>query len=170
MLPGEFTFQVSAAGDVTSRNCPGEYARWWSPEALKPSEKLELNGGGFNFQRNFDELSFDVHDDMQPVSIVVEKCVTIHGHVVDPNGQAVGGATVAPAKTGSGNSITGDTRYSVRTSDDGTFTMRLPASGAGRYNLVAHDGDYEQWRTWANGTTNRSRPSPATSCRTSNLN
>ena len=29
--------------------------------------------------------------------------------------------------------------------------MTLPASGAAEYNLVAHDGKYGQWRTWANG-------------------
>ncbi len=88
---------------------------------------------------------------MEPVTIVVERCVRISGRVVDPDGKPVAGATVAPAKTGSGNSLTGDTRYSIRTAADGTFEMRLPASGAAKYNLVAHDGDYEEWRTWANG-------------------
>ena len=29
--------------------------------------------------------------------------------------------------------------------------MLLPASGDREYNLVAHDGKYGQWRTWANG-------------------
>jgi hypothetical protein len=29
--------------------------------------------------------------------------------------------------------------------------MRLPASGAREYNLIAHDGKYGRWRTWANG-------------------
>jgi len=31
--------------------------------------------------------------------------------------------------------------------------MVLPASGGREYNLVAHDGEYGQWRTWANGVT-----------------
>ena len=29
--------------------------------------------------------------------------------------------------------------------------MLLPASNEAQYNLMAHDGDYEQWRNWANG-------------------
>ena len=29
--------------------------------------------------------------------------------------------------------------------------MTLPASGAAEYNLVAHDGKYQEWRMWANG-------------------
>jgi hypothetical protein len=81
----------------------------------------------------------------------VEKCVTINGHVIDPDGKFVGGATVAPARTGWDNTITGDTRFNVRTADDGSFSIRLPASGGTTYNLLAHDGDYDQWRNWANG-------------------
>jgi hypothetical protein len=29
--------------------------------------------------------------------------------------------------------------------------MLLPASGKAKYNLVAHDGMYGEWRRWANG-------------------
>ena len=32
-----------------------------------------------------------------------------------------------------------------------TFKLVLPASGSRGYNLVAHDGKYLEWRTWANG-------------------
>jgi hypothetical protein len=39
----------------------------------------------------------------------------------------------------------------VKTKADGAFEMLLPASNGCKYNLVAHDGDYHQWRTWANG-------------------
>ncbi|MFZ4774989.1 MAG: antirepressor regulating drug resistance protein, partial [Terrimicrobiaceae bacterium] len=60
-------------------------------------------------------------------------------------------ATAAPARTGTGNSLTGDTRFSVKSKGDGSFEMLLPASGAVSYNLVAHDGGYGQWRKWANG-------------------
>jgi hypothetical protein len=31
--------------------------------------------------------------------------------------------------------------------------MLLPASKERQYNLVAHDGKYQQWRNWANGVT-----------------
>ncbi len=33
---------------------------------------------------------------------------------------------------------------------NGQFETKLPASGERTYNLVAHDGTYNQWRTWAN--------------------
>ncbi len=88
---------------------------------------------------------------MEPVTITLERAVKITGKVVDPDGKAVAGATVAPALTGTGNSLTGDTRFSVETDKNGQFTMTLPASGARQYNLVAHDGKYQQWRHWANG-------------------
>jgi hypothetical protein len=102
-------------------------------------------------QRNFDDLTFNVLGNTEPVKIFVEKSVSIRGRVIDPDGNPVAGATVAPALTGTGNSITGDTRFSVPTADDGTFRIRLPASGNSKYNLVAHDGKYGEWRRWANG-------------------
>jgi hypothetical protein len=97
---------------------------------------------------------------MAPVRIVVERQVTIRGKVVDPDGQPVMGATVAPALTGTGNSLTGDTRFSVTTNSGGVFEMTLPASGDHDYNLVAHDGDYQQWRNWANGVLPPMRTKP----------
>ena len=62
--------------------------------------------------------------------------------------------------TGTGNSLTGDTRFSVTTGPDGTFEMGLPASNGAEYNLVAHDGKYQQWRKWANGTLPPIRTTP----------
>ena len=61
------------------------------------------------------------------------------------------GATVGPALTGTGNSLTGDTQFSAQTGAGGKFTVILLASGNREYNLVAHDGTYGHWRTWANG-------------------
>jgi hypothetical protein len=142
MLPGPFQFDVEAAG----------YTRWWSPDAIsewsrfQPQTRPELE-----WQRNFDKVDFDLKPGMAPVKVVLEKGVRITGRVVDPDGKPVAGATAAPAQTGSGNSLTGDGRFSVETKNDGTFEMLLPASGKARYNLVAHDGKYQQWRQWANG-------------------
>ncbi|MBN9518437.1 sigma-70 family RNA polymerase sigma factor [bacterium] len=141
LLPGEFRFQVESDG----------YARWWSEAATREWERKSVDDPKTGWQRNFDGLTFDLKPGMPAVTIVAEPAVKITGKVLDPDGQAVGGATVAPARTGSGNSLTGDTRFSVETKADGTFVMTLPASGAAEYNLVAHDGKYGQWRTWANG-------------------
>jgi len=141
MLPGRFNFQVEATG----------YARWWSDQAVSQWHRRSSEDRLAGWQRNFDDLDFDFRPAMEPVSITMERGVTITGRVLDPNGHSIRGATVAPALTGSGNSLTGDTRFSVETDAEGRFTTLLPASGARDYNLVAHDGKYEQWRTWANG-------------------
>src|SRR6185312_477012 len=101
--------------------------------------------------RNFDGIDFDLKPGMEPVTITLERGVTVTGRVLDPEGKPVAGATVAPALTGTGNSLTGDTRFSAATDKDGHFSVLLPASGAREYNLVAHDGKDQQWRTWANG-------------------
>lgn len=137
MSAGLFTFNVRARG----------YTRWWSAQAAQPHQKKVV---GDSLQRNFDDLQFEVTDDLAPVKIELEREVRITGVVQDPDGNPVAGATVAPAD-GTGNSLTGDTRYSVATAKDGRFVMTLPASGNAKYNLEAHDGGHQQWRKWANG-------------------
>jgi peroxiredoxin len=139
LLPGGFEFDVES----------DRYARWWSPHVTETWEQLTVREDGW--QRNFDDLTFELAPGMEPVTIIVEPAVTITGTVKDPNGDFVPGATVSAARTGTGNSLTGDTRFSVETEDDGTFSIHLPASNAAQYNLVAHDGDYGEWRQWANG-------------------
>jgi len=141
MMPGTFNFQVESADN----------ARWWSDQASSEWSRRKIDETRGGWQRNFDEIAFELKAGMSPVTITLERGVKITGRVIDPDGKPVAGATVAPALTGTGNSLTGDTRFSVQTSADGKFTMLLPASGACEYNLVAHDGKYGQWRTWANG-------------------
>ena len=141
MMPGPFQFEVEASG----------YARWWSEEASTEWTRRKIDETRGGWQRNFDHIDFSLQPDMKPVTITVERGVTVTGRVVDPDGKPVAGATVAPALTGTGNSLTGDTRFSAETDKDGRFTVLLPASGRREYNLVAHDGQYDQWRTWANG-------------------
>jgi len=141
MMPGRFAFQVDAPG----------YARWWSEQAATEWARVQILKDDGGWQRNFDHIDFDLTPGMQPVTIMLERAVKITGRVLDPDGKPVAGATVAPALTGTGNSLTGDTRFSVQTDKDGQFTMTLPASGGRQYNLVAHDGKYQQWRNWANG-------------------
>jgi len=147
LFPGEFQFAVKAGGD---------YTRWWSESATKPWQRKSIQHQppgepNLHWQRNFDYLAFVLQPNMEPVKIVVERGVRIRGRVIDPDGKPVAGATVAPALTGTGNSLTGDARFSVTTKADGTFDMLLPASNEAQYNLIAHDGNYEQWRNWANG-------------------
>ena len=137
--PGKYPrFEVKTTG----------YARWWSPQCANEWNRLKKDQG---FQRNFDGLDFDVTPEFGPVMIELEQAATIRGQVLDPGGKPVAGATVAPAKTGSGNSLTGDTRFSVETDKSGRYECVLPASGLEKYNLVVHDGKYGEWRTWANG-------------------
>jgi protocatechuate 3,4-dioxygenase beta subunit len=150
LLPGRFEFDVKAKG----------YARWWSDEALSSWNRKSISKPELNWQRNFDNLDFDLSPEMAAVTIVLEKAVRIRGRVIDPDGKPVSGATAAPALTGTGNSLTGDTRFSVKTGPDGTFEMWLPASNDAQYNLVAHDGMYHQWRKWANGTLPPIRTTP----------
>jgi protocatechuate 3,4-dioxygenase beta subunit len=141
MMPGRFEFNVD------SRDC----VRWWSAQCLSEWNRFKTNPQKGGWQRNFDSLDFDLKVGMKPATIIVEQGVRIRGMVFDPYGNPVSGATVAPALTGTGNSITGDTRFSFLTEEDGSFEMLLPAGKEREYNLIVHDGKYQQWRNWANG-------------------
>ncbi|MCS7469686.1 PQQ-binding-like beta-propeller repeat protein [Stieleria sp. ICT_E10.1] len=150
MLPGEFQFSVGAGDPIEYRGMKfhrnGPLGRWWSPDAKHEWQRHDVKPG--TFQRNFDGLAFDLTPGMKPVQIVVEQGVEFSGHVYDPNGNPRSGATVAPAKTGSGNSLTGDTRYSAKTAEDGSYNVVMPAGNEFHYNLMAFDGEYSQWRKW----------------------
>lgn len=150
MLPGSFEFEVHADG----------YARWWSEECKSEWARLNTKYDRRGMQGNFNGLDFDLKNDMPPVKIVVERAVKVTGRVVDPDGQPVAGATVDAALTGHESSLPGDTRYSVRTTADGKFTLSLPASHAARYNAMAHDGGYQEWRHWANAVANPVQTKP----------
>jgi len=141
MLPGKFNFEVEA------KQC----GRWWSEQSVSQWNHYRIDDKDTGWQRNFDGLDFNLIVDMEPVNIFTEKTVRITGKVLDPDGNAVAGATATLARTGSGNSITGDTRYSFATDENGSFEMIVPASKEAQYNLLAHDGKYNEWRKWANG-------------------
>ena len=177
LKPGKMEFSVGSEKIVHQPSGRtyyghGKLGRWWSPEASKAWQRRtvakDLGIKGLprdfddqrNWQRNFDGLEFNIRKKMKPVRIMVEQGVTFRGHVYDPDGKPVSGATVAPAKTGSGNSLTGDTRYSVLTKDDGSYEVVMPAGNSFEYNLIAHDGDYQEWRNWANGFSDTIKTKP----------
>lgn len=148
--PGRYPrFEVEAKG----------YVRWWSDDCLSEWARYQ-KASRHGFQRNFDGLDFEIRPNMGPVTVQLERGATVRGRVTDPDGKPVAGATVAPALTGTGNSLTGDTRFSAHTDEIGRFEVVLPASGDRAYNLVAHDGTHRQWRTWANGVSATMRTTP----------
>lgn len=155
LFPGQVHFQCGAGEPKKMGNREyyqhGPLGRWWSADAVHEYERLQIDDPNRKWQRNFDGLTFDMKPEMDAVTIIVEQGVMITGTVTDPDGNPVKGATVAPALTGTGNSLTGDTRYSVSTDKDGRYRSIMPASHDAQYNLVVHDGKYNQWRNWANG-------------------
>jgi beta-lactamase regulating signal transducer with metallopeptidase domain len=152
MLPGEFEFFCGQGEPLDQCNGTpcygnGNLGRWWSADAVHEHEQMEIGKSGW--QRNFDNLTFHLAIGMKPVTIETERGVTFSGHVDDPDGKPVEGATVAPALNG--YSLTGDTRYSTKTERDGSYRVVMPAGNAVQYGLMVHDGDYREWRSWANG-------------------
>ncbi|MEJ7595849.1 MAG: carboxypeptidase-like regulatory domain-containing protein [Planctomycetaceae bacterium] len=143
-LPGNEEFQIGSGIPELTRGyykCPTEpFGSWWSPDAVKPWHRNSTTEVA---------IMFDLSRDMTHVGQIVQAGVVILGKVTDPDGNPVADATVAPARTGTGNSLTGDTRYSVKTQTDGNYVISLPPSGNDEYNLIAHDGVYSEWRNFA---------------------
>ncbi len=162
LIPGEIDVQCGGGERMRRFDFDvfqhGPFGRWWSPEAIHEHERFHVEEN--NWQRNFDGLTFNLTVGMPRVTILVEQGVAVSGRVTDPNGQPVEGATVAPARTGTGNSLTGDTRYSVETDKEGRYHVVLPASNEAEYNLVVHDGKYSEWRRWANGVSEVMQTTP----------
>jgi hypothetical protein len=162
LLPGKYEFNVGHGEPKKMRGMTyydhGELGRWWSAQAANEWQRKTIEQSGW--QRNFDDLSFELSSGMKPVTIEVEKGVVFSGRVLDPDGNAVFKATVAPALTGTGNSLTGDTRYSATTAADGSYRVVMPAGNESAYNLVAHDGTYNRWRKWANAATTPMKTKP----------
>ena len=145
MPEGKFEFNVE--GETIGLR------RWWSDSCMNKWQRrtFSKDPDKKGWQRNFDNLAFDLRMGMEPVTIIVEKGARIRGKVLDPEGNPVTGATVGPALTGTGNSLTGDTRFSARSNEAGSFEMLLPASNNREYNIMVHDGGYQEWRKWGNG-------------------
>jgi beta-lactamase regulating signal transducer with metallopeptidase domain/protocatechuate 3,4-dioxygenase beta subunit len=146
MMEGEFQFMIEAKGYVRGRSDD-------IPERWKKirEESRRLRPSTAAMQNLDDGMPFDLSPEMPRVTISLEPGVTITGRVLDPDGKPVVGATVAPARSGKGVSLTGDTRYSVATNKNGAFSVVLPPSDDRLYNIIVHDGEYQQWRHWANG-------------------
>jgi hypothetical protein len=144
--PGKYSeLKVAAKG----------YSRWWS-DACRSEWNRYRKGTSGEFQGNFRDLDFEIKPGTNEVTIQLERGVRVGGRVVDPDGRPVASATVALTVTGSGESPT----TLFRTDGEGRFSALWPASGACECNLVAHDGKYGEWRTWANGVLPPMRTTP----------
>ncbi len=136
-----------------------EYARWWSDKAIFLDQRESIPEGN-GIQRNFHGLSFYNVSNITSVTIVVEKGVKIKGTVLDPQGRPRAYSIIAPCLTGTGNSITGDIKYSVLSDENGKYEILLPAGGESSYNLMTFDGEYQSWREYANGYTEPFKTEP----------
>lgn len=154
-LPGVEELQVGSGTPAMVRGyfaCPTEpFGSWSSPNAKKPWQRTTTTEVA---------IMFDLSPKMNPITIYVQAGVLISGKVIDPDGHPVAQSTVSPARTGTGNSLTGDNRFSVETKADGSYTLCIPPSGDAEYNLMAHDGKYSQWRNYASGVTEPFRTKP----------
>ncbi len=139
LRPGKHFFIVQSNG----------YGRWRSEQSVITADAQNNDNG---FERNFDLLCFNIEPNSPDIAeIYLERAAAVSGKVTDPHGRAVEKVTVTAALTGTGNSLSGDSRFKTTTEKNGNYKLFLPASKQSRYNLVAHVGNMHQWKDWANG-------------------
>jgi ankyrin repeat protein len=144
LRPGRHSFMLDCHG----------YARWW-PAGSKSAVT------NFGFERNFDLFDIDVDEkNSDEIIVYLEKGAAFSGIVQDPCGNRVSNAVVTAALTGTGNSLTGDTRFSTFTDFKGDFKLLLPAGKDVEYNLFAHQGSMHNWLSFANGVTGTFKTQP----------
>jgi protocatechuate 3,4-dioxygenase beta subunit len=144
LFPGLFNFLIKSA----------DHARWWSEDAANLSRRFETARLNQGWRTSFSALDFNLTSGMAPVTISVERMATVTGRVLDPSGDPLSGAMVSLTLTVPRPVQLWLSRFIAETDDAGRYELKLPASGAQKYNLVAHDGkNRQEWRQWANGVT-----------------
>ncbi len=139
LKPGRHYFIIQSSG----------YGRWRSEESIITEDAKKINNG---FERNFDLLCFNIEPNSPDIAtIYLERAAAVSGKITDPQGRPVEKVTVTAALTGTGNSLTGDSRFKTITEKNGNYKLFLPASNNRQYNLVAHVGNMHTWKDWANG-------------------
>ena len=144
---GLATFEHMPADKFEFNVSSDEYARWWWPDSPEEGQRQR----GANHDWSWNGIDVELTPGAQPLVLMLEKGIPVSGRVVDPEGKPVGGAIVVTARTGYGDAIDATQRFTSKTKADGTFAMKVPSSGEFQFNLIAHDGDYDAWRKWANG-------------------
>ncbi|MFC1538703.1 M56 family metallopeptidase [Candidatus Latescibacterota bacterium] len=138
---------------IISRDNDSEYPRCAIVPNILLFKKILSFGRQYDRSLNLDRTK--VKSD-NTYTVYMEPPAVIRGTVVDPYGNPVAGATVdvipANPKGSGGNSLTGDCRYRVMTDNLGRYSIGLPNEDRD-VRLIAHDGDLNEWRTWANGQT-----------------
>jgi beta-lactamase regulating signal transducer with metallopeptidase domain len=145
---GQLTFGIGQGDPVLKKSGiiyePKTINLWWSDQCVNDEHRRDSWA-----RMSKESLVFRVIKDMEPVLIKVEQFATFRGTIYDPDGKPVAGATVAPVDPENRGRFS--TRHQAKTNSDGSYELHVPAGKSYRYNLMAHDGDFRQWRTWANG-------------------
>jgi hypothetical protein len=139
MPPDKFEFKISSK----------EFVKWWWPDSPDENQRMREK----NWQWTYDGPEVTLAPDMEPITVLFEKGTTYSGRVVDPDGKPVSGAIVVTGLVGYGDAIDETQHFTAKTKADGSFSLKLPSIGDHQFVLIAHDGDYDQWRKWANGFT-----------------
>jgi beta-lactamase regulating signal transducer with metallopeptidase domain/5-hydroxyisourate hydrolase-like protein (transthyretin family) len=139
LMPGKTQF----ASQRMSHPFPGQeqpsYTRWWwaaSPPGwghIDYTQQPPTRGQGVQ------DIFMDVKNNMEPISILLEKGVKITGSVVGPDGGPQKDALIGVVPNdGVSETLTGDSRFTLTTDDRGKFSGYIPAGNGIAYDLCAY--------------------------------
>lgn len=147
---GVATFEHMPADKFEFEINSKDHVKWWWPDSPDKNQQSRET----NWRWTYDGPEIILSQGMEPITVLLEKGTTYSGHVVDPEGKPVSGAIVVTGLVGYGDAIDETQRLTARTKADGAFSLTLPSLPESfQFVLIAHDGEYEHFRKFANGFT-----------------
>jgi protocatechuate 3,4-dioxygenase beta subunit len=139
LMPGKTQFSSRRM----THSFPGHellpYSRWWWPSAPEDHRRIDYAKQPPTRGTGVHDISIDVRNNMEPVSILLEKGVKISGTVVGPDDVPQKGALIGVVPNdGVSETLTGDSRFSLLTDREGKFSGYIPAGNGVVYNLCAY--------------------------------
>ena len=131
---GKLIWESLSPGDTRFGFGRENYSRRWSIDSINAKRWGQR-------APQIGELSFEIVEDMAPVSIIMEKTVLVEGRVTSPSGDPVPRAWVSV----SGIFIGAD-RFMRVADENGRYRLHLPAGNGAMFNVIAHDREGR----WAN--------------------
>jgi protocatechuate 3,4-dioxygenase beta subunit len=147
LMPGKTQFTSRRMTHVMFNEKQHPYVRWWrSDYGYRSYPGQSPDSGNVDYSRNpptkrdgVGDLFVDVQEGIEPLVILLEKGVKVSGTVFGPDDAAQKGAHVGVVPNdGYSETLTGDSRFTLPTDDQGRFSGYLPAGNGTVYNLCAY--------------------------------
>ena len=147
LMPGKTQFTSMRMTNVLFGQNQPPYVRWWRvgfgytsyPGKIPDSNQTDYSRNPPIKRDGVGDLFVDVQKGMEPMSILMERGVKVSGIVVGPDDAPQKQALIGVVPNdGFSETLTGDSRFTLVTDDQGKFFGYIPAGNGVIYDLCAY--------------------------------